>query len=411
MLYVAYILEVCQMEKRKRGSAFFRGEEGMRRTEDELARQKEKAAERKAQSNMPFRFFVMPGETKQVIVVDDKPDFFMYEHSLKDDNGKYGRKFCGCVKETANCPVCEATNRESYYAMFLTVIDLTPFKTRDGAEVEFSRKLLVVKPAQQKKFQRFYNKEGSLRGALFDMTRDGDKDSAIGNDIEFVEFVPDEELESYVRSWKDKDGKKHNDTCHEPYDYEALFEEPDEAKLRALVGGRPAPGSRESDDRELGGRASRPARGRSKEEDDDWVAADDQRSYGRAGKGRGKDEAEDAEEPEAAPARSRARAAPPARTERAERAAPRTARRGRSEEDEEATDDDGPPFDADPPRSSRTTRAARAAPEDEPEDAEVVEEAPRSRRAASTERVSRREPPPEEPARGPARRASLRGRR
>ncbi len=260
-------------------SAFFRGAAGMQRTDEELAHAKQKADERRAAGSNPFRFRVSVGETKQIIIVDDKPDFFMYEHALKDSEGNWGKLFSGCVKTFDNCPVCQEQGKESYYAMVLTCIDLTPFSTRDGTKVEFSRKLLIVKPAQQKKFLRFYAKEGTLRGALFEMTRDGDKDSSIGSDIDFVEFVPEEELSTYVRKWKDRDGKQVVDNCDEPYEYEKLFEEPDTEKLRALVGGKPAPGSRASNERELGAAAPArrtPTRGaKPAAKDDDWDDADD----------------------------------------------------------------------------------------------------------------------------------------
>lgn len=309
-------------------SAFFRGEDGMRRTDEELAMQKQRSEERKAAGSMPFRFYVPVGETRRIIIVDDKPDFFMYEHSLKDKDGKWGRLFSGCVKTFDNCPVCKVAERESYYAMVLTCIDLTPFQLRDGTDVEFSRKLLIVKPAQQKKFLRFYNKEGTLYGAMFEMTRDGEKDSAIGNDIEFVEFVDEDELLTYHRSWKDKDGKKHSENCFEPYVYEDLFEEPDVEKLRALVGGEPTPGSRASDDRALGRRSTagkKPRRG-----DDDWEEADDDAPFDGGTRRKDVDKA------------------PPTRTGR--RTAPRDV-------DEDEDEDEAPP-----PRSRRGARDAEKPP-------------------------------------------------
>lgn len=325
----------------KRGSAFFRGSAGMQRTDEELEHAKQKAEERKQAGNKPFRFRVPIGETRQVIVCDDKPDFFLYEHSLKDSEGNWGKLFTGCTKTFDNCPVCESSGKESYYAMILTVVDLTPFSLRDGTTVEFSRKLLVVKPAQQKKFLRFFNKEGTLRGALFEMTRDGDKDSSIGNDIEFVEFVDEAEMETYVRSWKDKDGKKHTEKCDEPYVYEELFEEPSTEKLRALVGGAPPPGSRAYEDKEhnrssrpaapRGREAAAPARGRTGRaapKDDDWDDAEDNAAYEEpaapARRGRAAPEAD------APPARAagRGRAAPTPEPEEEEEApAPRSAAR------------------------------------------------------------------------------------
>lgn len=241
--------------------------------------------------------------------------------------------------------------------MVLTCIDLTPFKMRDGSEVEFSRKLLVVKPAQQKKFLRFYNKEGTLRGAMFDMTRDGDKDSSIGNDIDFVEFVEEDEMETYVRSWRDREGKKHTDACSEVYDYEALFEEPTEENLRAVVGGEATPGSRASNDRALGGRreADAPARTatrRSGGDSDDWGDAKDDTRFGSGPSprsGRGRAAPEEAEEEPPAPPR-RGRAAPAAE----EAPAPRRSRAAAAEEP--ADNEDAPP----PPPRRRAVPAAAA---------------------------------------------------
>jgi hypothetical protein len=403
--------------------AFHRGSEGRHRTDIELARQKERAEQRKKQGNMPFRFYVPIGETRQIIICDDAPDFFMYEHNLPGPDKKY-RTFTGCIKEDANCPVCEASDKESYYAMFLTVIDLTPFETRAGEEVEFSRKLLVVKPGQQKKFLRFYEKNKTLRGALFEMTRDGEKDASIGNDIEFVEFVPEEEMETYTRSWKDKDGKKHHENCSEVYDYEALFEEPTEESLRAIVGGRPSPGSKEADDRELGRRGSRSARGRdkgkAKDEDGDWEDDDDQREYKdekkpargrtsvrdeepaskRASARRGRAEPDDADGAEAEPE------AKPARRGRDD--SQRVTRKSRVEEPEDVDEDDAEPEE----KPARTTRArqaedkprrGRAAPEDDDPPFEPDRPA-RGRKAAA-------EPEDEDEAPRTSRRTSMRGRR
>ena len=404
-----------------RPSGFVRGDAGRARTDTELKRQKERSEQRRAQANKPFRFYVPVGETRQFIICDDAPDFFLYEHALKDAEGRWGRMFCGCIKEFANCPVCRTAERESYYAMALTIVDLTPFDTRDGDTVEFSRKLLIVKPQQQKKFLRFFQKEGTLRGALFETTRDGEKDATIGNDIEFLEFVPEKEMESYVRTWKDREGKKHTENCAEPYVYEEVFDEPTEEALLAIAGGDPVPGSRAANDRELGARSSRssgdrPAR-RGRAADDDWEDAEDTRKFGR---GKDADAAADdgddepparpsrrrsAEPEEAAPTRSRTRRAaepedqddPPARPSRRAAAddADEPPRRGRASRAEPEDAEEQPrrgrpsrqaPDDADEP-PARRGRASRAAADD-------ADEPPRRGRAARPEPEDDDEPPP-----------------
>lgn len=341
----------------RKSTAFYRGDAGRQKAEEELARQKARAEARKDQVHMPFRFRVPVGETTQFVILDDAPDFYRFEHNLQNPQTKKWDTFTGCVKEFDNCPVCEASQKDSYYALYLTVLDFTEFETRDGKKHEFSRKLLVIKPAQQKKFIRAYNKaekDGrTLRGAVFESTRDGDKDSSIGNDLEFIEYMEEDDLAGYIRTWKDRDGKKHTENCSEPYDYDEIFEEPETDKLRALVGGEPPAGSREANRRALGSRRS------SKDDDDD--------------------EDEDYEKPE-----------------RKERMKP-SSRRGRSEEPEDEGEDEAPRSSARSRRGSKdddeapTRRGSRRGRSEEPEDEEEEEEAPRSRGRAAAGRKPAKE--------------------
>lgn len=367
--------------KPRKGAAFYRGDAGMRKGDEELARQKAQQEARKEQGNIPFRFRVTVGESTQFVICDDAPDFFRFEHNLKNPRTGFWDTFTGCVKEWDNCPVCQVAERESYYALYFTVVDFTPFETRDGTKHEFSRKLLVVKPAQQKKFQRAYikaQKEGrTLRGAIFEATRDGDKDSAIGNDIEFVEFMEEDELAGYVRSWKDKEGKKHTENCSEVLDYETMFGEPDTESLRLLVGGSPAPGNRAHEDRELG---RRPRRG-AKAEDDDGEYEPAERKERMASTPRGRRPARDEEpEEEAPPARGRTAGRRPVRDEEPEEAAPARRTAGRRPARDEEPEEEAPP-----PRRGATRRAAE--PEEPPYDEDEAEEPPtRGRPAPGTGR-------------------------
>lgn len=366
------------VQKSRKAAAFYRGDAGRDRADEELAKQKARAEARKEAGNAPFRFRVAVGGTTEFVILDDAPDFFRHEHNMKNPQTGFWDTFTGCTKEWDNCPVCEATGREPYYAMYLSVLDFTEFKTKDGTKHEFSRKLLVVKPAQQKKFIRAYNKaekEGrTLRGAVFEVTRDGDKDSSIGNDIEFVEYMDEEELSGYVRSWKDKDGKKQTEDCSVPYDYEALFEEPDSDKLRALVGGEPSVGSREYE-RKAG--TSRGGRGRGRDADDDDDAGD-KRGSSRRGSSRS-DDYEDANRSERMRSGSRSRRAESEDAEEAEEDSgnTRTRRSRRSAEPED---------EAPPARGSRRSRAA------EPED--DAPPARGSRRAAARDDDADDDAPP-----------------
>ncbi|MGZ7145072.1 hypothetical protein ACXWOO_11940, partial [Streptococcus pyogenes] len=75
------------------------------------------------------------------------------------------------------CPVCKADSKPSYFAAYLTVLDLTPYEKEDGTVIEWSKRLLVIKQAQQKKFVRIQEREGNLRGVIIAATRDRDTDA------------------------------------------------------------------------------------------------------------------------------------------------------------------------------------------------------------------------------------------
>jgi len=314
-------------------SSGYRGAEGMRKMQEEHERQEAQREASRSQNGMPFRFFVTPGESREIVVIDEQPDFFRYEHNLKNRQSGKWDVFLARIAEQANCPACRDAERPAYFAMYLTVIDLTPFTTRDGDEVEWSKKLLVIKPMQQKKIARLYERHGTLRGMVLQMTRDGDKDAAIGGDIEFIEFMDEDQLDEYVTEYTDQNGTVHEVIGGEVFDYDALFPEPTEEHIRALVGGRAEPGSRADEDRELG-RGSR--RGGGRDRDDNWQEDDAPPRGGRAPAG--------GRRAEPAPAPRSARAARGREAQEEEEPAPapqrtRAAGRGRTAEPEDAPDD------------------------------------------------------------------------
>lgn len=230
---------------------FYRGDDAIKRVDEELEQQKRRREEAAKRGSQPFRFFCGVGETKEYIILDDKPDFFMYEHTIQDPHTRKWGLHKPCIDAFDNCPICEMVG-PSVYTMFLSVLDLTPFKDKNGVEHDFSRKLLAVKPSQQKRFLRHLSKNETLRGALFETTRDGPKDAAIGDPV-FVEYVDEEELSTaFIREWKDREGKAVTENCGEPFDYEALFSEPTREELAALVGAEATPGSKAQRRRDMG---------------------------------------------------------------------------------------------------------------------------------------------------------------
>lgn len=250
----------------KTGSVFKIGAEGRKNVNREIKRQANKRAANDSQRGQPFRIWIRPGESKKVIILDDKPEFFMYEHQGKNpQTGKWGFHV-PCIKEVANCPGCETFEKDSYYAMFLSVIDLSKFEDRNGKVHKFSRKLMCIKSGQQKKFLRRFERSGTLRGQVVILNRDGEKDPVIGNDFEFLEMKDESALSSkkYTRKYKDAKGKVHVEDCSQPYTYTDVFQEPTEDSLRELLGADASPGSMREAEEEL-----------DEDDDDDWEEEDE----------------------------------------------------------------------------------------------------------------------------------------
>lgn len=323
----------------------YTGAAGREQAEKERLAAQQRAEQRKAAGYKPFRYRLSPGESGEAIVLDEEMSFFRYEHNLKGPDGKY-TIFCGCLSEVGICPACDVSGKEAYFVGFLTVIDLRGYTNSKGEKVSWSRKLVPVKIAQQKKFNRLMEKNGSLRGMVLTFTRDGDKDSVIGNDIEFSgEYVSEEDLASYVRVVKTAEGKQEKEDCSVPYDYFKVFpeEEDTEEFIEKLLGTGPAPGSRRYEEAELNKPAPRRVAARVAKDDDDW-----------------EDQADSDDPPfdvEEKPAPRTARTAAPARRGAPSRAPVEEA------EDEEAEIDDAEDV-GEKPRTVRAVRRAAPAAED-----------------------------------------------
>lgn len=220
----------------------YSGAEAREESERVVADAKKRQAEA---GKMPFRFYMNVGDEKQFIILDDEPTFLRWEHEEWVDgrgNKKGHMNYHGCISATDNCPACDSLERSSYLAMYLTILDLTPFTTSKGDDVEFSKKLLVVKASQHKVFFRKLEKKGSLRGMLFDTFRDKKMEARIGGTLEQTETLTEDELKDYIREYEDRDGKKKTDDV-EPYDYLDLFPETTIESLEKTFGTAPAAGS------------------------------------------------------------------------------------------------------------------------------------------------------------------------
>lgn len=349
--------------ERPKVASRYRGEEGRRQMREEQQRIQTRREQRRLQGDQPIRFW-MPfagwrkknsrdpasnGE-REVVVLDAAPDFFRYEHAVLNPDTGFNDLFLDCINEDDTCPVCENTESRSYYALYLTVIDLEPYVNKNGEQVEWTRKLLVVKSGMQRSWARMFDREGTLRGAHVKLIRDTDKDPVGGNEIEFIDFYEEAELESFVREFTDRAGKVHVEDCSQPYDYDKLFPPMSKADLERAIGitTGPTPGSREheatveeeEDDAESADAPWEPAPAATSRRRSAAVA--DEEEVDDEDDASAESEAEEDEDAEP-PARGR-RTATPARTATrpATRAARPTSRKAEPEDDEDGEDEPAP---------------------------------------------------------------------
>lgn len=364
------------------------GEEAMRLSQ----REREEAARRRNSPRQPMRHYIkdVPDEVEVVVLDERWTDLkTFYEHNIYDPSNK-SMNFEICVREFAECPVCQGYGvpggKANYpsLTMFISVLVLKGFHAKgpDGHDVwvPYSRKLLPVKASQHPEFYDIFKiveaKYGTIRGTVLRLKRNSDGDSKIGNIAPMTEgpnagmtydFMDEDALidDFGHEEIKGRDGKVilQADEKLEPFDYLKIFPEPDPEDLRKRYNAPPTPGSRsdleddwEEEEEEESPRRSRTRRSRGEPAEE---------TRGRSRRSRAEPHEEDEEEER------------PARTRRSRRAEPepeptRTRRSRRSEPE---------------PEPSRTRGRRRPEPEeyDEPDD---EEERP-------ARRTRRREPEPE----------------
>ncbi|MCS6922266.1 MAG: hypothetical protein NZM07_10205 [Elioraea sp.] len=225
------------------------GAAGRALSEQELARIREEQERRRLLGQMPFRYWLRPGEQGDVIVLDASLEdaCFIYEHVLKNPKTGKWDVYEPCPREWEICPLCQAYG-ESTYTLFLSVLDLRPYQRRDGTVKEYSRKLLAVKPQQHGMFFRLADRHGRLRGIHLLMSRDSDKAPRIGVP-EFVAIYDEATLtENFGHPAElDPTGKivKPQNADLQPFDYGLLFRKPSAEDLRKRYGLPGPAGSRE----------------------------------------------------------------------------------------------------------------------------------------------------------------------
>lgn len=204
---------------------------------------------RKQEMGKMFRFWLKEGEEARITFVDGdlSPEGFLlpprfYEHNLFM-NGSFNNHFV-CPEKTNpasgdKCPLCEGGDRPALVALF-TIIDHREFKTKAGALMRDTPKLMVVKGITFEILNKIAVKRGGLANATFDVSRIGDKSASVGSMFDFIEKHDPEVLaKELTRKVKDKNGKETMETLFKCADYEHEITYRTAEELRELGLGKP----------------------------------------------------------------------------------------------------------------------------------------------------------------------------
>jgi len=202
-------------------------------------------AEKEQRIKKPKRFWLRPGDEKEIIFLDDEP-VCIWEHSLKIGGSWIGNEFT-CRKgvgENPRCPLCQS-NANRYYIGFLTILDHTGWKDKDGKWHRNVRQLLAMRLDTLKKLQVYKEKKKSLVGWKAEVSRIAGKkgddgkikatknSAACGDVFDFVEKVDVfEDKEFFFETMVDGRKKK---KAPEPYDYQEILKPLSISEMMALT--------------------------------------------------------------------------------------------------------------------------------------------------------------------------------
>jgi len=165
------------------------------------------------------RFFLKAGDEAVICFVDSSP-FGLYEHNLRID-GKWGNHYT-CMKDTQPCPICQhfPDNRPTWTAYF-TIIDTRAFTRKsDGQEVKNRKILYPAKGNAIARLEKLLEKNKSLAGLAFKVSRISDTEPNCGSDFELIGKVNMQ--------------KKFGDDSLKPIDYMKVLAYPSDEELSAI---------------------------------------------------------------------------------------------------------------------------------------------------------------------------------
>lgn len=176
------------------GSYGMAGLDAAKKEAERMAAQREMKGSFKANR----RFFMKRGTPgRKIIILDETLDhaFFMHEHDIFNRAAKE-RSYVTCRQHKGVCPICRAAEqggkdsmfKQAYHAMYLTVLDYTPYVIqtgdRAGETIPQTKSLLVIKNSKIQEIatvlqtaQRMNG--GRLRGVELFMVRGSDEKSPV----------------------------------------------------------------------------------------------------------------------------------------------------------------------------------------------------------------------------------------
>jgi hypothetical protein len=145
--------------------------------------------DRIANMSGPFRLWIPPGKTNQVVLIDDTP-VAIYEHQWRM-NGRW-TNFYTCLQGVDD-PVCcaEGGEKTRSYIGYYSIVQCTETVDKKGNKYQFELQLLGAKLKILKKLKRKKEERGSLAFLQFKITREDDKSPSCGDEFEAQSEVTD----------------------------------------------------------------------------------------------------------------------------------------------------------------------------------------------------------------------------
>lgn len=239
-----------------------RGVAGFQASKENQELQKRASEARKKQAYKPMRFWLPEGNEAKIVILDESIDdlFFMSEHQFKNTNTGRWDGFEECVNEREDCPICDGRltgeTKNPYMALFLSIIDTTPYFNKKGEKVKFSRKLLCVKQPQSigQALSACQKQNGTIKGCVINLKRGSDSPNIgelqINSSGMSFGFLTLEKMKKFFShpAIPNKDGEVvvPEDGQMEMFNYDEIFPQNSEREICLRWGIKP-PSSKSSD--------------------------------------------------------------------------------------------------------------------------------------------------------------------